>query len=39
VLYPNNSDVEMLGTAYVVSESVIAYWLTYDRYRQGVNSY
>jgi hypothetical protein len=35
VLYPNGSNVEMYGTAYVVPKSVIAYWPTYGWYRQG----
>ncbi len=35
VLYPNSSNVEMYGTAYVVPKSVIAYWPTYGWYRQG----
>jgi hypothetical protein len=39
VLYPNSSNVEMYGTAYVVPKSVIAYWPTYGWYRQGVNGY
>ena len=39
VLYPNASNVEMYGTAYVVPKSVIAYWPTYGWYRQGVNGY
>ena len=39
VLYPNGSNVEMYGTAYVVPKSVIAYWPTYGWYRQGVNGY
>lgn len=39
VLYPNVSNVEMYGTAYVVPKSVIAYWPTYGWYRQGVNGY
>jgi hypothetical protein len=34
VLYPNSSDVEMYGTAYVVPKSVIAYWPTYGWYRR-----
>ncbi len=37
VLYPNSSNVEMYGTAYVVPKSVIAYWPTYGWYRQGGN--
>ena len=32
VLYPNSSDVEMYGTAYVVPKKVIAYWPTYGWY-------
>ena len=39
VLYPNSSNIEMYGTAYVVPKSVIAYWPTYGWYRQGVNGY
>jgi hypothetical protein len=39
VLYPNSTNVEMYGTAYVVPKSVIAYWPTYGWYRQGVNGY
>jgi hypothetical protein len=39
VLYPNGSNVEMYGTAYVVPKKVIAYWPTYGWYRQGVNGY
>jgi hypothetical protein len=39
VLYPNSSNVEMYGTAYVVPKSVIAYWPTNGWYRQGVNGY
>jgi hypothetical protein len=35
VLYPNSSDVEMYGTAYVVPKKVIAYWPTYGWYRLG----
>jgi hypothetical protein len=35
VLYPNSSNVEMYGTAYVVPKSVIAYWPTYGWYRLG----
>jgi hypothetical protein len=34
VLYPNSSDVEMYGTAYVVPKRVIAYWPTYGWYRR-----
>ena len=39
VLYPNSTNVEMYGTAYVVPKSVIAYWPTNGQYRQGVNGY
>ena len=39
VLYPNRSNVEMYGTAYVVPKSVIAYWPTNGWYRQGANGY
>ena len=39
VLYPNGSNVEMYGTAYVVPKYVIAYWPTYGWYRQGGNGY
>jgi hypothetical protein len=35
VLYPNGSDVEMYGTAYVVPKKVIAYRPTYGWYRLG----
>jgi hypothetical protein len=35
VLYPNSSDIEMYGTAYVVPKSVIAYWPTYGWYHLG----
>ena len=35
VLYPNSSDVEMYGTAYVVPKSVIAYWPTFGWYHLG----
>jgi hypothetical protein len=35
VLYPDASNVEMYGTAYVVPKSVIAYWPTYGWYRLG----
>jgi hypothetical protein len=35
VLYPNASDVEMYGTAYVAPKKVIAYWPTYGWYRLG----
>jgi hypothetical protein len=33
VLYPNSSDVEFYGTAYVVPKKVIAYWPTNGWYR------
>ena len=33
VLYPNSSDVEFYGTAYVVPKKVIAYWPTVGWYR------
>ena len=39
VLYPDGSNVEMYGTAYVVPKSVIAYWPTCGWYRQGVIGY
>ena len=39
VLYPDRSNVEMYGTAYVVPKKVIAYWPRYGWYRQGVNGY
>jgi hypothetical protein len=39
VLYPDASNIEMYGTAYVVPKKVIAYWPTYGWYRQGVNGY
>ena len=35
VLYPDASNVEMYGTAYVVPKKVIAYWPTYGWYRLG----
>jgi hypothetical protein len=35
VLYPNGSDIEFYGTAYVVPKKVIAYWPTYGWYRLG----
>jgi hypothetical protein len=35
VLYPNSSDVEFYGTAYVVPKKVIAYWPTVGWYRRG----
>jgi hypothetical protein len=37
VLYPDGSNVEMYGTAYVVPKSVIAYWPTYGWYRLNGN--
>jgi len=37
VLYPNSSDIEMYGTAYVVPKKVIAYWPTRGWYHLGGN--
>jgi hypothetical protein len=34
VLYPNGSDIEFYGTAYVVPKKVIAYWPTLGWYRR-----
>ncbi len=34
VLYPDGSNIEMYGTAYVVPKKVIAYWPTYGWYRR-----
>jgi hypothetical protein len=39
VLYPNSSDIQMYGTPYAVPKSVIVYWPTYGRYRQGASGY
>ncbi len=34
VLYPDGSNIEMYGTAYVAPKKVIAYWPTYGWYRR-----